>query len=43
MQGEVVEWGGVGWRVEGGDNDINSMGDMQKLLAFTAFLLILRG
>ena len=45
MQGEGPGWGGVGWGVVGGGghSDVNSMSDMQKLLASIAFLLILRG
>ena len=45
MQGEGLGWGGVGSGVVGGGghSDVNSMSDMQKLLASTAFLLILRG
>ena len=35
-------WGKVG-SGGGGHSDVNSMSDMQKLLASTAFLLILRG
>ena len=36
-------WGRVGSGGGGGHSDVNSMSDMQKLLASTAFLLILRG
>ena len=49
MRGDAGRGAGVGWgRVgssggRGGHNDVKSMSDMQKLLASTAFLLILRG
>ena len=38
-------WGGVRVGSGGGEghSDVNSMSDMQKLLASTTFLLILRG
>ena len=40
-----VGWGGVGWGVRAGrgHSDVNSMSDMQKSVAFTAFLMILCG
>ena len=47
MRGDAGRGAGVGWgRVGsggGGDCDVNSMSDTQKLLASAAFLLILRG
>ena len=43
-RGAGAGWGRVGsGGGGGGHSDVSSMSDMQKLLASTAFLLILRG